>query len=177
MIFECSTLFLASFSKTKEAPAPTGRRPVATDLQFGMSLPAENRHLALATTGVTEHSSEPRRLGLSVVDKLAVTAFATGDQAALLEQVRARAEVLVGPDADGGRRRIIAKRLATTEGHVELLEGLVGQALAQRDFEAVEILDRLLRSYSSRLVFLRREHADEMQRGRLRTVLVSIESV
>jgi hypothetical protein len=132
-----------------------------------MSLPTENRHLALASTGgAGQQTSERRRLGLSVVDKLAVTAFATGDHEALLEQVRARADVLVGPDADACRRRIIAKRLATTEGHVELLEALVGQALAQRDFDAVEILDRLLRSYSSRLVFLRREHADEMQRGR-----------
>ena len=36
----------------------------------------------------------------------------------------------------------------------------------------MEVVNRLLRSYSSRLVLLRREHADEMQRGRLRTVLV-----
>ena len=50
-------------------------------------------------TGVTE-PADPRRLGLSVVDKLAVTAFATGDHEALLEQVRARAEVLAGSDAD-----------------------------------------------------------------------------
>lgn len=45
------------------------------------------------------------------------------------------------------RHRIVAKRLATTEGHVELLEALVGRALAQRDFEAMAALDPLLRSY------------------------------
>lgn len=137
-----------------------------------MSFPAENRHLAVAPSTSDTTPAEPRRLALSVVDRLAATALATGDHEALLEQVRARAEVLVGSDADGGRRRMVAKRLASTEGHVELLEALVGQALAQRDFEAVATLDRLLRSYSARLIFLRREHADEMQRGRLRTVLV-----
>ncbi len=44
---------------------------LGADRQSGMSLPAENRHLAVAPTGVTEHSSEPRRLGLWAIRRKA----------------------------------------------------------------------------------------------------------
>jgi hypothetical protein len=119
----------------------------------------------------------PPRLALTSLDKIAATSFATGEVAELLEQVRARAEVLCGADGEELRLRLISKRLATCEVHVELLEALVGKALAGRDWEGLAHVEQLLRSFTGRLVLLRREHAEEIRQTRRSTVVVRGEVV
>lgn len=105
---------------------------------------------------------EPR-LGLSELDKLAAGALATGDISNMLEQVRARAEALCSDDGDGAIRRVIARRLASTEAAVELLEAMVGRCIAARDFDALMHVERLLKSYSARLIRLVEAHALTMR--------------
>lgn len=132
-------------------------------------IPSGNGHAILRPAEQPDPSTRtlaPVRLGLTQLDKLAASTFASGDVAQMLEQVRARAEVLVGADRDGARLRMLSKRLATCEAQAEILEALIGTALARRDFEAVRELDALLRTFTSRLVLLAREHAQEGSLGR-----------
>jgi len=119
----------------------------------------------------------PPRLALTALDKLAATSFATGDVDQLLEQVRARAETLCGPDGPGLRLRLISKRLATCEVHVELLEMMSGKALSGRDWDGLHHVGELLRSFTGRLVLLRREHAEELRQRQRPTVVVRREVV
>lgn len=137
------------------------------------SLCLQNEHTAV------ERAGEPpaQRLALTPLDQLAATAFASGEVGQLLEQVRARAEVLCGPDGLGLRLRLISKRLATCEVQVEILEALTGKALATRDFEGLRNVDLLLRSFTARLVLLRREHAEELRQRQRPTVVVRREVV
>ncbi len=138
-----------------------------------MSLCLQNGHTALEPA-----EDEPRpRLALTALDRLAATSFATGEVDQLLEQVQARATLLCGPDGSGLRLRLISKRLATCEVHVELLEALTGKALATRDFEGLHHVEQLLRTFTGRLVLLRREHAEEVRQGHRSTVVVRREVV
>ncbi len=138
-----------------------------------MSLCPQNEHTAIERA---DERSAPR-LSLTPLDQLAATAFASGDVAQLLDQVRARAELLCGPDGPGLRLRLISKRLTTCEVHVELLESLVGKALAGRDWEGLAHVEHLLRSYTGRLMLLRREHAEELRQRQRPTVVVRREVV
>jgi hypothetical protein len=115
-------------------------------------------------------------LGLSTLDKLAAATFSTGSVDSLIEQVRARAEALCGPDREGARLRMISKRLVSCEAHVELLEALVGKALASRDWEGLGHVEQLLRTFTGRLALLRREHAEEVRQGRRPTIVVRREA-
>lgn len=94
------------------------------------------------------------RLGLSELDKLAATALAVGDVAGLLEQVRARAEALCGHERDAAMSRVLARRIASVEVAVELLETMVAKCVAGRDWEALGHVERLLRTNSARMVRL-----------------------
>lgn len=168
--------------------APTGKRSVEpqgagarvvratlTTYNFRMtpSLCLQNEHASLERA--EEHPAP--RLALTPLDQLAATAFATGAVDQLLEQVRARSEVLCGPDGPGLRLRLIAKRLATCEAQVELLEALVGKALAGRDWDGLHAVEQLLRSFTARLMLLRREHAEELRQRQRPTVVVRREVV
>jgi hypothetical protein len=150
-------------------------RASAASYNFEMtpSLCLQNSHDELE---LADEPAQPR-LALTPLDQLAATAFATGAVEQLLEQVRARAEVLCGPDGPGLRLRLIAKRLASCEAQVELLEMLTGKALAARDFEGLRAVELLLRSFTGRLVLLRREHAEELRQRQRPTVVVRREVV
>ena len=93
-------------------------------------------------------------LGLSELDKLAAAALAVGDVAGLLEQVRARAEALCGHERDAAVSRMLARRIASVEVAVELLDAMVAKCLAARDWEALGHVERLLRTNSARMVRL-----------------------
>lgn len=138
------------------------------------SLCLQNEHTDLE---LADDPQQQPRLALTPLDRLAATAFATGAVDQLLEQVRARAEVLCGPDGPGLRLRLISKRLASCEAQVELLEALAGRALSARDFEGLRSVDLLLRSFTARLVLLRREHAEELRQRQRPTVVVRREVV
>ena len=137
------------------------------------SLCLQNEHADLELPDAPQRP----RLALTPLDQLAATAFATGAVDQLLEQVRARAEVLCGPDGPGLRLRLISKRLATCEVQVEILESLTGRALAGRDWDGVRNVDLLLRSFTARLVLLRREHAEELRQRQRPTLVVRREVV
>ena len=136
------------------------RRPVPPNraLDAAMAEPAT----AVTKTGLNGAPTNLRlaapppapRLGLSEMDKVAAAALAVGDIAGLLEQVRARAEALCGHERDAAVSRVLARRIASVEVAVELLETMVAKCVAGRDWEALPHVERLLRTNSARMVRL-----------------------
>lgn len=108
----------------------------------------------------------PARLGLPAIDQLALTSFVIGDAAQLVEHARGMAEALGGPDGDDTRRRTIARALAITRTQMDLIDAAIGQALGQRDLEAVKVLTKLADSMTRRLRMLLDEHRIELGRDR-----------
>lgn len=76
------------------------------------------------------------------------------------------AEALGGPDGDDTRRRTIARALAITRTQMDLIDAAIGQALGQRDLEAVKVLTKLADSMTRRLRMLLDEHRIELGRDR-----------
>ncbi|HYI02840.1 hypothetical protein [Hyalangium sp.] len=130
------------------------------------------RHLSLApcasdaqpeALACAEPPQQPR-LGLPALDQLALTAFATGDAAQLVEHVRGMAEVLASNDGDATRRRTISRHLAVTRGQTDLIDAAMGEALGRRDFEAVKALTKLADVQTRRFKMLLEEHRIELGR-------------
>jgi hypothetical protein len=142
---------------------------------IGMTKPTGFGHLRLAETDQPAPGplSEPsaKRLALTGFDVLAATAFAGGDTSDLVEHVRGLAEALCGPERDEVRLRTISRALATERAHQQLLETMLGNAVAKRDHEAVDLIERVLKSVTARVVALMQEHRIECGLGR-RNVLV-----
>lgn len=96
-----------------------------------------------------------RTLGLSAHDRAAITGFVTGDPAEierLVEDTRQLAEALAGPAGDGARVRLLARTAAACRSQLRVLEGLLAQRVAARDFEAVAALSRALDGVAKRMV-------------------------
>ncbi|HEX2692249.1 MAG TPA: hypothetical protein VHN14_36820 [Kofleriaceae bacterium] len=70
-----------------------------------------------------------QRLRLSWLDKQATTALVEGDAtelAALVELVRGCAEALSGEDANGARRRLLAREIAIAKATLDVLTASIG---------------------------------------------------
>jgi hypothetical protein len=114
---------------------------------------AEHRHLTVAPA--PSPTSSPHSLGLSAYDRSAIAAFVTGDPQEierLLGDARQLAEALAGPTADGARVRLLARTASACRTQLRILEGLLAQRLAARDFEAVAALSRALDGVAKRMV-------------------------
>jgi hypothetical protein len=118
----------------------------------------------------------PRQLGFSSFDNAAVTAFAKGDATAvaqLIESTRLLAEALAGPEGDTVRVRMLARIVATARTQQRLLEALLGERLAQRDFEAVDAIEKVLNGVASRLSVMTRHLRAESETRRRPVVLIN----
>jgi hypothetical protein len=106
---------------------------------------AEERHLA--PVGVP-------RLALSLLDQAAVSAFVTGDPgevAALVEDARQLAEALAGEGGDGARVRLLARAASAARTQQRVLEVMLGDRLAKRDVQGVELVTKALEGVTKRL--------------------------
>jgi hypothetical protein len=118
-------------------------------------LPAEERHLA--PVGVP-------RLALSLLDQAAVSAFVTGDPgevAALVEDARQLAEALAGDDGDAARVRLLARAASAARTQQRVLEVMLGDRLAKRDAQGVELVTRALDGVTKRLTALMKQLSAE----------------
>lgn len=145
-----------------------------------MTIPTACRHFALAacasdaqpgTLGRAEPSLPPR-LGLPALDQLALTSFATGDAAELVEHARGLAESLAGADGDGTRRRTIARSLALVRTEMDLVDAAVGAAMGRGDFKAMEALSKVAERLSRRMCALLDEHRRELGRDGPKAVML-----
>jgi hypothetical protein len=106
-------------------------------------------------------------VGLPVLDQVAITSFVIGDAGQfVVEHARGLAEALAGLDGNGARRRTISRAMAVTRSQMDLLDAAIGQALGQRDLEAVKALTKLADSMTRRLRMLLDEHRIELGRDR-----------
>lgn len=140
-----------------------------------MTTPTVPRHLSIAPCAseapqpealARAEPSPPPRFGLPALDQLALTSFATGDAAQLVEHARGLAESLAGPGGDGTRRRTISRSLSVSRSQMDLIDMAVGEALGRRDFEAVKSLTKLVDSMTRRLKMLLEEHRIELGRDK-----------
>ena len=85
---------------------------------------------------VTREGSPIRRLGLTWLDEQHATSFLTsGSTKQVLEEIRARAEALAGPDGTPVRRRTLAKALAICNSQLSFLQTMQGNALRAQNFK------------------------------------------
>jgi len=118
----------------------------------------------------------PRQLGFSNFDNAAVTAFAKGDATAvaqLIEATRSLAEALAGPEGDTVRVRMLARIVSTARTQQRLLEALLGERLAQRDFEAVDAIEKVLDGLAKRLSMMTKHLRAESEMRRRPVVLIN----
>jgi hypothetical protein len=116
---------------------------------------------------------EEPRLGLHVLDQVAITSFASsGSSTIVVEHARGLAEALAGPDGDGSRRRTIARALAVTRGQMDLVDAAVGAAMGRRDFKAMEALSKVAERLSRRMCALLDEHRRELGRDGPKAVML-----
>lgn len=101
----------------------------------------------------------PQRIGMTALDRLAVTSFAGCDAAVVIEQVVARATAICDERDFGATDRMLARRIAATEATIEVIDTLIGKSVIGRDFESVGHLERLSRTYALRLVRLIEAHS------------------
>lgn len=110
---------------------------------------------ALAVAPVVPALASTRALGLSEYDRAAITGFVHGDACAiakLVEDTRQLAEALAGPGGDGARVRLLARTAAACRTQLRVLEGLLAQRMAARDFDVVIVLNRALDGVTKRMV-------------------------
>jgi hypothetical protein len=103
----------------------------------------------------------PRELALSWVDRMAATALVDGSSselAALLELARGCAEALAGEDANGARRRLLAREIAIAKTTLDLLTASIGDRVRAGDERGALLADRLATSAARRLAILAAEH-------------------
>ena len=119
----------------------------------------------------------PQRVGLSPLDRLAASAFANGDRAsvdALLALVRDGVEVLVGPDADGARFRLLAREIQAAKVALDLLTASVGDRVKSGDLQGARALDKLAIGAARRLVVLLEQHRHESAARAGRSPVVAV---
>jgi hypothetical protein len=118
----------------------------------------------------------PRALGLSTYDTQGITSFVRGspaEVAPLLEDVRRLAEVLADRGTgDDARVRLISRVAAAARAQQRILESLLGDRLAQRDFEAVKAISRALDGAARRLATALSLLAEESSARRRPTVSI-----
>jgi hypothetical protein len=104
-------------------------------------------------------ASRPPRLELSWLDRLAASACADGDTAALVELVRASAESLSGDDPSAARARLLAREIAVAKATLDLLVAGMGERLGRGDERGALLLDRLATGAAKRLALLAGAHS------------------
>lgn len=107
------------------------------------------------------HAEPPRRLGLSWLDKQAITALIEGDPSDLSELVelaRGCAEALAGDDANAARRRLLAREIAIAKATLDVLTASIGDRVRAGDERGALLADRLATSAARRLAILAAEH-------------------
>jgi hypothetical protein len=130
--------------------------------------PAEERDLA------PSQPASPSRLGLTPLDQAAVITFAGGSGTSdLVEDARQLAEALAGPDGDAARVRLLARATAAARTQERVLEILLGEQVAKRDVEGVELINRTLDGVSRRLVALVKQLAVESSLRKRPTVFIN----
>jgi hypothetical protein len=90
-----------------------------------------------------------QRLGLTWLDKQAATALVDGDAtelAELVELARGCAEALAGEDANGARRRLLAREIAMAKATLDLLTASIGDRVRAGDERGALLADRLATS-------------------------------
>ncbi len=142
-----------------------------------MIKPEAISHLSIASCSPdaqdTSLAREEPRLGLPVLDQVAIASFASsGSSTVVVEHARGLAEALAGPDGDGSRRRTIARALAVTRGQMDLVDAAVGAAMGRRDFKAMEALSKVAERLSRRLCDLLDEHRRELGRDGPKAVML-----
>lgn len=101
------------------------------------------------------------RVGLTELDKAAVSAFASGDVRELVEEARALAESLAGVDADAARTRMLARAMAACRTQQRVLEVILGQRVAKRDESGALLVSKVLDGVVRRLATLSKAAASE----------------
>jgi hypothetical protein len=129
--------------------------------------PAEERDLAPSPP------RSPQRVGLTPLDRAAAVAFAGGSGiSALVDEAQRLAEDLAGPDGDRARVQLLARATSATRIQQQVLEVMIGDRLAKRDLQGVELVDRVLEGVSRRLGALLRQLAAESALAKRPSVLV-----
>lgn len=116
---------------------------------------------------------EPPRLALAALDKLALERLVTGDATVAIEHARGLAEALAGPGHDEVRLRTLSRAIALARTQQSLLDALLLERLAQRDVVGVELVEKVLRGVSCRLVKLLDAHRLESAQQRRVAVVVA----
>ena len=119
------------------------------------------RLVSQETEPATPSRAPGQRLGLSWLDKQATTALVEGDAtelAELVELARGCAEALAGEDANGARRRLLAREIATAKIALDLLTSSIGDRVRAGDERGALLADRLATSAARRLAILAAEH-------------------
>jgi hypothetical protein len=113
------------------------------------------------TEPATPSRAPGQRLGLSWLDRQATTALVEGDAtdlAELVELARGCAEALAGEDANGARRRLLAREIAMAKATLDLLTASIGDRVRAGDGRGALLADRLATSATRRLAILAAEH-------------------
>jgi hypothetical protein len=136
---------------------------------------AEHRSLSVAPLHPVPAVSSA--LGLSKYDRSAITAFVSGDADEIdrfVEDTRQLAQALagLGPDGDGARVRLLARTAAACRSQLRVLEGLLAQRVAARDFDAVAALNRTLDGVTRRMVMALKTLAVESSLRQRPSVLI-----
>jgi hypothetical protein len=123
----------------------------------------DRHHLQLVTPESVPAGSASRagraRLELSWLDRLAASACADGETAALVELVRTSAESLSGDDPSAARSRLLAREIAIAKATLDLLVAGMGERLGRGDERGALLLDRLATGAAKRLALLAGAHA------------------
>lgn len=120
-----------------------------------------------------EGPPEPPRLALSALDKLALERLVTGDATVAIEHARGLADALAGPGHDEVRLRTLSRSIAVARTQQALLDALLLEQLAKRDVLGVELVDKVLRGVSCRLVKMLEAHRLESAQQRRVAVVVA----
>jgi hypothetical protein len=132
------------------------------------SSPAEERDLAVA-----EPANPAPRLALSALDQAALLAFGgSADVAEMCEDARLLAAALAGDDGDQARVRLLARATSAARTQQRVLEVVLGDRLAKRDAEGVELVNKTLDAVSRRLVALVKQLAMESSLRKRPTVVI-----
>lgn len=129
---------------------------------MGSTDPDRPLHLVPPETEPALLSRAPgQRLGLSWLDRQAITSLVEGDVsdlAELVELARGCAEALAGEDANGARRRLLSREIAIAKTTLDLLTSSIGDRVRTGDERGALLADRLATSAARRLAILAAEH-------------------
>ena len=114
---------------------------------------------------------EQPRVGLTRFDRLPLETL-SDDPHALASWVADSATALAGADREAARLRLISRAVATERARHVVLEAMLDERLAARDFEGVHAVNRVLTSTTKRLCALLREHAAACSIGQRASVVI-----